>query len=242
MPALVCASRRSNDSDRRGACVGIGSRPTWSRAWSASASLLVEQLLRAVAQPARLDDRDERARRQEIREEVLVGGQPRQPRLHAVEGLPLGEALPLLPAPRLGAQQLGRAGAHLVGRQQLADREQPRVGEIAVRALVGDRELREPVDLVAPEVDAHRMVGGRGIHVDDRAAHCELAARLDLVLAAIAHRDESLDELVAVEPRAGPDDDRFDVLDVRPEPLHERADRRDDDRGQVVASRAAAAT
>ena len=69
------------------------------------------------------------------------------------------------------------------------------------RALVGDRELREPVDLVAPEVDAHGMVGGRRVDVDDRAAHRDLAARLDLVLAPVAHRDEPVDELVAVELR-----------------------------------------
>ena len=86
------------------------------------------------------------------------------------------------------------------------------------------------------------MVGGRGIDVDDRAAHRELAARLDLVLAAVAHRDEPFDELVAVEPGAGADDDRLDVLDVRPEALHERADRRDDDRGQVLAAGPRAAT
>ena len=38
-----------------------------------------------------------------------------------------------------------------------------------------------------------------GIDVDDRAAHRELAARFDLVLAPVAHRDELLDELVAVD-------------------------------------------
>ena len=108
-----------------------------------------------------------------------------------------------------------------------------------MRALVGDRELRQTVDLVAPQVDAHRVVGRRGIDVDDRTAHRELAARLDLVLAAVAHRDEPLDELVAVELRAGRDDDRLDVLDVRPEALHERADRRDDHVRQVIAARRA---
>ena len=80
------------------------------------------------------------------------------------------------------------------------------------------------------------MVGGRGIHVDDRAPHRDLAARLDLVLAPVADRDEPLDELVAVELRAGAHDDGLDVLDVRAEPLHERAHRRDDHRGQVLAA------
>ena len=48
------------------------------------------------------------------------------------------------------------AGADLVGREQLAAREDHDLVDVVGRALVGDRELREPVDLVAPEVDAHR--------------------------------------------------------------------------------------
>ena len=75
-----------------------------------------------------------------------------------------------------------------------------------------------------------------GIDVDDRASHRDLAAGFDLVFAAVAERDEPGDELVAVELRAGRDRDRVDVLDVRTEALHQRADRRDDDRGQVVAA------
>ena len=80
------------------------------------------------------------------------------------------------------------------------------------------------------------MVGGRGIHVDDRAAHRDLAARLDLVLAPVADRDEPRDELVAVDLRALAHDDGFDVLDVRAEALHERAHRRDDRPRQVIAA------
>jgi hypothetical protein len=79
--------------------------------------LLVEQLLRPIAQPARLHDRDQRARRQEIGEEVLLGGEPRQPGLHAVEGLALGEPFPVLATPRIGAEELGRPRAHVFGRQ-----------------------------------------------------------------------------------------------------------------------------
>ena len=90
---------------------------------------------------------------------------------------------------------------------------------------------RQPVDLVAPEVDAHRVVVGRRVDVDDRAAHRDLAARLDLVLAPVAAGDERLDQLVAVDPPARAHDDRLDLLDVGPEPLHQRPHRRDDDRG-----------
>ena len=57
-------------------------------------------------------------------------------------------------------------------------------------ALVAGVERAEPLDLVAEQVDAHRRVGGRAPDVDDAAAHRDLAAVLDAVLAAVAVRDE----------------------------------------------------
>ena len=76
------------------------------------------------------------------------------------------------------------------------------------------------------------MIGGRREHVDDRAAHPDLAAVLDLVLAPIARVHQRGHELVAVAPLAVAHLDRFDLLDVGAEPLDERADRRDDDIGR----------
>ena len=134
---------------------------------------------------------------------MLLGTQPRQPRLHAVEGLTVGEPLPLLRAPRLRPRELRRARLHLFGGQQLAHREDPRIVDADRRALIRDRELREPIDFIAPQVDADRVVGGRRVDVDDGAAHGKLTARLHLVLAAVAHRDELLDEPVTVELLAG---------------------------------------
>jgi hypothetical protein len=58
------------------------------------------------------------------------------------------------------------------GRQQLLDG--PPDG-----ALVGDGERAQLADLVAPELDAHRVVGRGREDVDDAAAHRELAARGD---------------------------------------------------------------
>ena len=102
--------------------------------------------------------------------------------------LALGQALPLLATPRLLRDERRGALAHVVGGEQLAGREDARLGDVVGRALVGDRERGEAVDLVAPEVDAHGVVVGRRVHVDDRAPHRDLAARLDLVLAPVAHR------------------------------------------------------
>ena len=117
---------------------------------------------------------------------VLAVDEPRQPALHAVEQRALGEALPLLAAPRLGGDERGGPVAHVVGRDQLAGREDQRLGEVVGRALVVDAEAGQAVDLVAPQVDADRRVGGRREDVDDGAAAGELAAVLDELLAAVA--------------------------------------------------------
>ena len=77
-------------------------------------------------------------------------------------------------------------------------------------------------------------------HVDDRAAHRDLAAVLDLVLAAVADAHEPLDELGRVDLVAGADDDRLDVGDVRAEPLHEGPDRGDHDPRAPARGRAGA--
>ena len=191
--------------------------------------LFVEQFLRPVAHALRLDEQHQRVVREEVGQQVLAVGEPRQPRLHAVEQLALGQALPLLAAPRLLRDQRGRPRPHVVGGEQLARREDARFGDVVGGALVGHRERRQPVDFVAPQIDAHGMVVGRRVHVDDRPPHRDLAARLHLVLASVAAGHQPGDEVVAVDLVARLHDDRFDLLGVRTEPLHQRAHRRHDD-------------
>ena len=214
--------------------VFVGGRVPGDRERARERRLVVEQLLGTVAHALRFDEQGERAVGEEVEQEVLALGQPRQPRLHAVEHLAVGEALPLLAAPPLRAQQLGGALADGRGGEQLTGREDPRLVDVVGGALVGDRERRQPVDLVTPEVDADRVVVGGRVHVDDRAADGDLAPRLHLVLPPVAAGDQRLDQLVAVDPPARPDDDRLDLLDVGPEPLHQRPDRRHHHRGRVL--------
>ena len=147
---------------------------------------------------------------------------------------PVGQPLPLLATPRLAGDEPVGALAHLVGGQQLAAREHDDALERVRRPLVVDRELAEAIDLVAPQVDAHGRVGGRREDVDDRAAHRDLAAMLDLILTAVARVHEAADELVAVAALADLDLDRLDLLDVGAEALDERPDRRDDHVGRPV--------
>ena len=153
---------------------------------------------------------------------------------------PCGQALPLLAPPRLERDEPLGPLAHLVGGEQLAAPEDLDRVEVVGGALVGDGELGEPVDLVAPQVDAHGPVGGGREDVDDRAAHRHLAAVLDLLLAAVAGADELGDELVAVALLAGHDHHGLDVLDVGPEPLHQRPHRCDEHPRRPARRRAAA--
>ena len=113
--------------------------------------------------------------------------------------------------------------------QELAAREDLDAGDVVLRALVGHGEVGEPVDLVAPEVDADGAVGRAGVDVDDRAPQGDLAPMLHLVLAPVAGGGELADEVGRVEGVAGADGDGLDVLDVRAEALDDRPHRRHQD-------------
>ena len=86
--------------------------------------------------------------------------------------------------PARGASTASARGplAHLVGEQQLAAgrRPQPVLGDLQ-GALVGDLEVADLLDVVAPELDPQRVLLGRREDVEDAAADGELAALLDQV-------------------------------------------------------------
>ncbi len=191
--------------------------------------LLGQEVDRPVTHPARLDEQHLGAGRQHVREQLLGVHEPGQPALHAVEQGPFGEALPLLTAPRLGPDELGGPRPHVVGGDQLAGREDQRLGEIVDGALVVDAEAGQAIDLVTPQVDAYGGVAGRGEDVDDRPAAGELAAMLDELLAAVPEGDEPCDELVGVDDVGGVDGDRVRGRGFRPETLQQAADASDDD-------------
>ena len=75
-------------------------------------------------------------------------------------------------------------GQRLVGVQHLA------------RDLV---DLVDGLDLVAPELDAHRMVGVGREHIERVAPHAEGAALLLVVVAVVLDVDELVDDLVALD-------------------------------------------
>jgi hypothetical protein len=205
----------------------VGRRPPSLGERRGEGGLLLGQLGGPVAHPPGLDQKHLGIGAHQVEQGVLAVGEPRQPRLHPVEGEALGQSLPLVPPPRLGRHQRRRPGPDLVGGQHLPAREDLDAVDPLRRALVGHRELGEAVDLVAPQVDAHGAVGGRGEHVDDRAPAGHLAAVLDDVLAAVPGGHEPLHESDGVDDIAGVDDQGLDFLDVGAEALKERSHRRD---------------
>ena len=169
--------------------------------------------------------------RQPVGQQLLAVHQPGQPALHPVEGQALGQALPLLAPPWLGRDQELRAPPDLRRRLQLAGGHDHGLVDRIGRALVVDRELGQPVDLVAPEVDPDGGVRGRREHVDDRPSSGHLAAVLDQLLSAVPGRDQAGQQHLGVERLPGPDDLGLDAFGVRAEALEQRPDAGDDDPG-----------
>ena len=172
--------------------------------------LLGEQVGDAVTGAARLDQHDLGVGRQHVGQQRLLRRQPRQPALHAVEQLALGETLPLLATPGLGGDEATRPLAHGLVGQQLAGREDVHLVEVGDRSLVVDAERRQTVDVVAPQVDAHRHVAAGGVHVDDLAASGELAAMLHQLLAAVPELHQPAHQVVGIDDVAAAHRDRLD--------------------------------
>ena len=137
-----------------------------------------------------------------VAEQRQVGGpQQRQQGLHAVDGDALAE---------LG-QHVGHAAGHVVARAPGAraasstarirtssvsssSRHGTAIIDVDVdvgdRPLVGDGEHPHLGDLVAPELDAHRVLGGGREDVEDAAADRELASLADHVDAGVGQLDQ----------------------------------------------------
>ncbi|GAA1425658.1 hypothetical protein GCM10009640_24770 [Agrococcus citreus] len=163
------------------------------------------------------------------------GQQRGRERLHALDRHALGDALEhLLDAGELG-RELARASAHGIRQQHLAARrEHDAVDRVGLRALVGDVEPPHLLDLVAEQLDAHRIVVGGREDVDDAAAHRELAAARDHVDARVGEVDEPPRQRREVDAaRAGRELDGRHREQVVGDGLERRAHGCDHDRGRA---------
>ena len=193
--------------------------------------LLLDQLGRPVAHPAGLDEHDAGVRVEEVGEEALFVGEPREPGLHAVEEGAFGDPLEDVTGDWCILGESGGALADFVAEHELTAAEDLGALDLGHGALVADVEDAEALDLVAPEVDPYAVVVGGGEDVDDAASHRQLAPVLHLVLAAVAGVHEAGDELLRVDLLAAVHDDRLGILHLRPELLQQGADRGHDQSG-----------
>ena len=210
---LVRAPQAPGDGQRAGEVVGLGG-----------------DVSGAVSEPTWLAEQHQRLGTEQVRQHRLVGGKPRQPRLHPVEQLAASQAVHVLSAPRLAACQSRSAFAHGCVGAHFACRIQTGLSEISHRALIGHRELRETIHLVAPQVDTHGRVGSRTEHVHDPAAYRHLAAVLHLMLSPIAPRHQLRHHpaQVALVAARNAQQRRLGIRHVRAQPLQQRPDRRND--------------
>ncbi len=185
--------------------------------------LLGQQVGGPVTHAAGFNQQHQRVGAQQVAQHRLTVGKPRQPRLHAVEHLPLGKTFPVLGSPRLLGDEFAGPLTDAVVGQQFAAGEHLDLSHVDGGPLVGDRELGQSVDIVAPQVDAHRNVGGGRKHVHDRAPHRHLATVLDLVLTAVPHAHQLLDQFGGVDPVSHAHHHRPGISGCRIEALHQGA-------------------
>ena len=94
--------------------------------------------------------------------------------------------------------------------------------------LVGDLEVADLLDRVAPELEAQRVLLGGREHVEDAAAHRELAALLDEVGAQVRGVHQAAGDQRRARCPDPPHPHRLELAEPGHQRLEHRADRRDD--------------
>ncbi|GGX22469.1 hypothetical protein GCM10010353_41930 [Streptomyces chryseus] len=200
------------------------------------------QVRRPGPHPLRVADQRHGALGQYVEQQLHVVHEHRGQRLHALHGDALGELAEQLAELGVGLGEGGGPLPHAVGQQQLAAGRRPQavLGDFE-GTLVGDLEVPDLLDVVAPELHAQRVLLGRREDVEDAAAHRELAALLDQFHAGVRRCRQRRRDLPQVRAPPGPQRHRLQVpqaLDLR---LEHGAYGRDDDAhragGRVVGVR-----
>ena len=143
--------------------------------------------------------------------------------------LAVGDPVPLLATPGRRAHEGGRPLPHGGVGHQLPAAEELDLVEVVRGALVRHVEAGEPVDLVTPQVDAHRFVAGRGEDVDDAATHGEFPPVLDQRFAPVPEADQLGHQVLDHDPVTPRDHDRTGGGAPGPQTLQDGLDRGHDD-------------
>ncbi|CAM5275515.1 hypothetical protein SGRIM128S_04483 [Streptomyces griseomycini] len=164
------------------------------------------------AHPLRVAHDGHGALGQHVEQQLHVVDQDRREGLHALHGDPLGDLAEQFAELGVGLGEGTRACPYVLGEQQLTARRRPQavLGDLQ-GPLVGDLEVADLLDVVAPELDPQRVFLGGREHVEDAAAHRELAALLDQLHARVRGGGERLDDLVQVGALPGPQGDGLQI-------------------------------
>ncbi|MGX1120063.1 hypothetical protein RKD37_005426 [Streptomyces ambofaciens] len=201
----------------------------------------LEELLRggdqvggARAHPLRVADQGHRALGQHVQEQLHVVHEDRGQGLHALHRDALGDLPEQFAQLRVFLGEGCGPLAHVAGEQQLAAGRSPQAvfGDLQ-GALVGDLEVADLLDVVAPELDPERMLLGRREDVQDAAAHGELAPLLHQLDPCVRRCRQRLDDLLQVGALPGAQGHRLQIaqaLDLR---LEHGAHGCDDDRDRA---------
>ena len=212
----------------------------------------LDQVCRTRSDLLRFTHQHRSPRRQVIGEQAeSLGAQYRGQRLHPIHRYAFGQldqhvghtaGHGVLVAGRTLGQYLC-AGTHFVGQQQFptGDRDHHVDVQLGDGTLIGDREHPHLGDLVAPELNPDRMLGGRREKVEDAPAHRELTAPRDHVDPVVGEFDQPGRQAIEVELGADRQHDWLDIGQIGGHRLQQRSHRGDDDlqrRPQPVVIRA----
>ena len=190
--------------------------------------LLVEELGAPVPDPAGLDEDHLAARRKQVGQHPLGALEEREPRLHAVELLARAPGAPTPTPPRAAASSSDSAAAWISGVTTSSRHPKRATAPMScserwsLTANAVSRSTSSPHRSMRTGASA---VEGNTSTIPPRTANSP--AVLDLVLAAVPPGHQLGEERADVDLLARPDDDRRGPVGG-PEPLEQRADRRDD--------------
>lgn len=162
------------------------------------------QVGRARAHPLRVAHDGHGALGQHVEQQLHVVDEDGGEGLHALDRDALGDLAEEFAQLGVLLGEGRGALAHLVGEQQLTAGRRPQavLGDLQ-GALVGDLEVADLLDVVAPELDAQGVFLGRREDIEDAAAHGELAALLDEFDTGVGGRSQRLDDLVQIGALSG---------------------------------------
>tara|TARA_B100000085_G_C18427451_1_gene465353 strand:- start:73 stop:639 length:567 start_codon:yes stop_codon:yes gene_type:complete len=162
-------------------------------------SFFGEKIMSSVSHAAGLNKDNFAAIVDEVGEQQIVVGQPREPRLHSVKVRSLCEPFPMLSSPRFGGDEACCFLSDAFVWGHLSRRKDAYLVEVLGRPLIIDRELGESVDVVSPQINTDWCICGRWENVDDRSSTRKFPPVLNEFFTSVSRNRELFGESVGID-------------------------------------------